>query len=67
MPDDPELALLPANSSLRSLRTSTIDLARRLDPIIASFEDAKAFAELLIEIRRGEATKLIVTRSFKLL
>jgi len=64
--EDSELAALPASSALRHLRPSTIDLACRLDHILAHLEDEGGFAELHISVKRGIAKMLRVERSFKL-
>lgn len=66
MPENPELAELPAASPLRHLCDSAIDLARRLDGILRDLENRKGYADLRIEVRRGELAMLYVERSFKL-
>lgn len=66
MPESDELSSLPPSSPLHKLRSTTIDIAKRLDALIAHLEDESAFADLHIEIRRGQPTKLRVDRSFRL-
>ncbi|GCE14179.1 hypothetical protein [Tengunoibacter tsumagoiensis] len=60
--DDAELPL----SSLQSLRPEAIDLARRLNPLLGHLADEKGNADIVLEIRRGEATAYNVSRRFKL-
>lgn len=64
--EDAELSELPAASPLRKLCRTTIDLARRLDPILAYTASEKGYANLLIKIRNGEPLKLHTTRIFEL-
>lgn len=65
MPESSELSELPAASPLRRLRDSTIDIARRLDPLIAHLEDTKGYAEITLIFRRGELVKHRVLREFE--
>lgn len=48
------------------MRSSTLDIARRIDPILAHLEDTKGFADLRIEIRKGELALFSVCQTYKL-
>lgn len=50
---------------LNALRASTIDLARRLDPLLARLEDTQGAADLRIEIRKGQIVFLHVSQNYK--
>lgn len=54
MPESSELAALPSASPLRRLRDASIDIAKRLDPLVAHLEDTKGWAEITLIFRRGE-------------
>jgi hypothetical protein len=64
-PEPTELASLPMHT-LRELRNVTIDVARRIDALLAHLEDEQGYAELRLVVKRGVPTQLFVERSFKL-
>lgn len=56
------LGALISPSPLSDLRASTIELAQRLNLVIASIEDKLANAEVQISLRRGIPKRLLVTQ-----
>lgn len=64
MPESAELSALPIASPLRRLRATSIDIAKRLDALVAHIEDTKGFAEITLIFRRGELVKQRVLREF---
>ena len=64
MPESAELSALPASSPLHRLRATSIDIAKRLDALIAHIEDTKGSAEVTLIFRRGEWLKQRIVREF---
>ena len=61
-----DLASLPRHS-IGQLRDVTIDVARRIDALLAHLEDEGGYAELRLIVKHGIPTQLFVERSFKLI
>jgi hypothetical protein len=65
MPDDPAApTLFPV--ALAKLRPVTIDVAKRINDILAMLEDTKGYATLTLDVAGGEPCFLKVERRFKI-
>lgn len=65
MPDDPTApTLFPV--ALSKLRPVTIDVAKRLNDILAMLEDTRGYATLTLDVANGEPCFLKVERRFKI-
>lgn len=51
---------------LRSLRASTVELALKLNDVLADLEDNAGYASVSFEIKRGKRGPIMITRSTRL-
>lgn len=65
MPESDSISSLPVHA-VDKLRATTIELAQRLDALIAHLEDDAGYATLRIVIEAGSPKMLFVERSFVL-